>query len=513
MTRSLSPDEVNELEVEYDIDFYIVLLNERDWRMTRPTDPKCVWAALSSPTHSGLQMFLSGVKDNKHFSLPYLKRSLSAFKIAPSMKITFDQTTKPCFNKKLLRNMREDYGLTHYRAFHLGGLGGYVTYVLVMNTSSIQIAKKLTPVTPAPEAPTPKSKSTYFEKLDVAVRMELDLRFPLQYIMYTTAETYPDLTVKSHPFTKNLYPTSLPGSKDTEYALVLFDDGIYYIASKSEIKNRTEATVYWKKHKTFHIAKILKESENKKQLIKLTKQYESNMDYGLVRFDSNIYYIASKSKIKNRTSTEASVYWKKHKTFYVAKILKESENKKQLIKLEKQYKSNEMQAMFDEESEEEVGGEAETSEKFSEGDEEETTNSMLNLQKNGPSYSSIAISRRELYDILTNSCQSKIDDQFKFITSYLKERTGCPDTDLKDINSKIYHFKLEFKSRWLNVGRSRNRFLKKYDNWLDTLISFTRYTQSISIMRGRPTVPFEDSRGFQIIKRYNFNISETCEQI
>lgn len=76
-----------------------------------------------------------------------------------------------------------------------------------------EIAKKFTPAQPGPEAPTPKLKSIYFEKLDVAVRMELDhgtshtidvqpdLRFPLLYFMYTTAESYPDLTVKCHPFT------------------------------------------------------------------------------------------------------------------------------------------------------------------------------------------------------------------------------------------------------------------------------------------------------------------------
>ncbi|CAH1110434.1 unnamed protein product [Psylliodes chrysocephalus] len=96
MIRSLNPDELNELEVEYDIDSYIVLAE-----------------------------------------------SLSAFKFPPSMKITFNQTTKPCQNKKLLRYMREEYGLTHYREFHLGGSGDFVTYVLVMGTSSIPVGSKL----------------------------------------------------------------------------------------------------------------------------------------------------------------------------------------------------------------------------------------------------------------------------------------------------------------------------------------------------------------------------------
>lgn len=58
----------------------------------------------------------------------------------------------------------------------------------------------------------PKPRSTYFEKLEMAVRMELDhgtqhiidvqpdLRFPLQYMLYNVIEQFPDLTVKSHPF-------------------------------------------------------------------------------------------------------------------------------------------------------------------------------------------------------------------------------------------------------------------------------------------------------------------------
>lgn len=45
----------------------------------------------------------------------------------------------------------------------------------ISNKSSLSdLAQKYTTATPAPEAPTPKLKSSYFEKLDMAVRMELD---------------------------------------------------------------------------------------------------------------------------------------------------------------------------------------------------------------------------------------------------------------------------------------------------------------------------------------------------
>ncbi|KAK9871889.1 hypothetical protein WA026_015138 [Henosepilachna vigintioctopunctata] len=85
-----------------------------------------------------------------------------------------------------------------------------IQFDIANKTSLSELSHRFTPVNPPPEAPAPKSKSTYFEKLDVAVRMELDhgtqhiidvqpdFRFPFQYFMYNVTEH--DLTVKSHPF-------------------------------------------------------------------------------------------------------------------------------------------------------------------------------------------------------------------------------------------------------------------------------------------------------------------------
>ncbi|CAH1173849.1 unnamed protein product [Phaedon cochleariae] len=64
-----------------------------------------------------------------------------------------------------------------------------------------------------------------------------------------------------------------------KYALVRFTDGIYHIARSDEIKNMKkgihEASVFWKKHRCFYLATILKECCNKANLVKLKKDYES----------------------------------------------------------------------------------------------------------------------------------------------------------------------------------------------------------------------------------------------
>lgn len=79
-------------------------------------------------------------------------------------------------------------------------------------TALADLSKRFNPPQPPSESTLPQKKSSYFEKLDVATRLELDhglshiidvqpdLRFPLQYFMYNVAEEYPDLNAKSHPY-------------------------------------------------------------------------------------------------------------------------------------------------------------------------------------------------------------------------------------------------------------------------------------------------------------------------
>lgn len=79
-------------------------------------------------------------------------------------------------------------------------------------TALADLSKRYNPPQPPSESSVPQKKSTYFEKLDVATRLDLDhgishiidvqpdLRFPLQYFMYNITEEYPELNVKAHPF-------------------------------------------------------------------------------------------------------------------------------------------------------------------------------------------------------------------------------------------------------------------------------------------------------------------------
>lgn len=86
-------------------------------------------------------------------------------------------------------------------------------YNLKFQTNLLKdLFKRYNPPPPISETSLPLKKSSCFEKLDVATRLELDhelshvidvqpdLRFPFQYFMFNIAEDYPELTSKAHPY-------------------------------------------------------------------------------------------------------------------------------------------------------------------------------------------------------------------------------------------------------------------------------------------------------------------------
>lgn len=65
------------------------------------------------------------------------------------------------------------------------------------------------------------------------------------------------------------------------------------------------------------------------------------MSYALVLFTDGIYHIASKNEIKKKVGSQASVSW--NRTYYLADILSESDDVKSLINLKEQYKQSKFQ--------------------------------------------------------------------------------------------------------------------------------------------------------------------------
>lgn len=75
-----------------------------------------------------------------------------------------------------------------------------------------KIASRLDPLLTLPEPPVPAPKSDFFEKLNMAAKIELnsgdyftidvqpDLRFPFYYSLYNTTRTFPDNDIKPYPY-------------------------------------------------------------------------------------------------------------------------------------------------------------------------------------------------------------------------------------------------------------------------------------------------------------------------
>ncbi|KAG5888124.1 hypothetical protein JTB14_019895 [Gonioctena quinquepunctata] len=82
------------------------------------------------------------------------------------------------------------------------------------------------------------------------------------------------------------------------------------------------------------------------------------MLFTLVRFTDGIYYIAKEKELRKKVGTEASVCWKGSKTFYLAEILEESEDKKKLMQLKEEYElgdsKNESDIMVESKDEKEI---------------------------------------------------------------------------------------------------------------------------------------------------------------
>ena len=86
------------------------------------------------------------------------------------------------------------------------------------------------------------------------------------------------------------------------------------------------------------------------------------------------------------------------------------------------------------------------------------------------------MTRRSLYEVLEQRSEKKIDDKFVFLLDHLKNITKCPayeEIAPKTISSP---FKFQFKQKWEDTGRKRERFLKDNEQWLNTTIALPTWT-------------------------------------
>lgn len=66
------------------------------------------------------------------------------------------------------------------------------------------------------------------------------------------------------------------------------------------------------------------------------------MQFAVVQFGDGTCHIVTNKDIKNRKNAEASVLWRKNRTYYAATILKEGNNKKQLLHYKEKYESGKL---------------------------------------------------------------------------------------------------------------------------------------------------------------------------
>lgn len=126
-----------------------------------------------------------------------------------------------------------------------------------------EIAKKFTTELTIPAAPTPNVEGSFFPKLDIATRIEVDngnsfeidvqpdMRYIVHYLMYNTAQQYPSYDIKEHPF------TSLPTLVAYKLALIIGHFLLCDIYTKS---NSSPSSDPYRNDETFETFLVLLQS-------------------------------------------------------------------------------------------------------------------------------------------------------------------------------------------------------------------------------------------------------------
>lgn len=100
------------------------------------------------------------------------------------------------------------------------------------------------------------------------------------------------------------------------------------------------------------------------------------------------------------------------------------------------------------------------------------------------------MTKKQLYDIMQECPDKKIDQKILLLEKKIITITKCPESDHSQIKHILSHFKSEFKAKWVAANYIHDRFLKKNVQWLEKTIQFAIWTSNKS---GRPTKDFGES--------------------
>lgn len=76
------------------------------------------------------------------------------------------------------------------------------------------------------------------------------------------------------------------------------------------------------------------------------------------------------------------------------------------------------------------------------------------------------MSNKQLYDILQECPDKKIDDKLLFLEKKITQITKCPVSELETLKHTLSHFKSEFKRKWVTANYKHDRFIRfKFALW------------------------------------------------
>lgn len=97
------------------------------------------------------------------------------------------------------------------------------------------------------------------------------------------------------------------------------------------------------------------------------------------------------------------------------------------------------------------------------------------------------MTKKQLYDIMQECPDKKIDEKMLFLEKKVIELTKCPHSEVEQLKHTLSHFKHDFKQKWIAANYKHDRFLKKNEHWLKNTLKFTIWTVE---KPGRPTKEF-----------------------